>query len=95
MLPIEVAKNSFLLQLVQLIWCSYIRLLIVCLVFAGNLISISVLTKPEMRSNFNHLLTGLASFDFVYLLVSLLIFGLPKLSTSYTFSVYPRIMPIG
>lgn len=61
----------------------------------GNLISISVLSKPEMRSSFNQLLISLASFDFLYLLVSLFFFGLPQLSETYVVSVYPRIMPIG
>ena len=64
---------------------------------AGNLISISVLSKPEMRSSFNQLLISLASFDFLYLIVSLFLFALPKLSGdgTYTIEVYPRIMPIG
>jgi len=55
----------------------------------------SVLSKPEMKGSFNHLLIGLSSFDFLYLIFSLLLFGLPQLSEAWTLSVYPYIMPIG
>jgi hypothetical protein len=48
-----------------------------------------------MQNNFNHLLIGLASFDLLYLFISLSIFALPKLSTNYTQQVLPYIMPVG
>ena len=69
--------------------------LIHSLSFVGNILSIIVLSCPEIQSNFNHLLIGLASFDLVYLLVSTLIFALPKLSTNYLLHVLPYLMPTG
>ena len=69
--------------------------IIVNLLFLGNISSIIVLSCHEMQSNFNHLLIGLASFDLVYLLVSTLIFALPKLSKDYFEYVLPYVMPTG
>ena len=63
--------------------------------YIGNVLSIFVLSCPEMRSNFNQLLIGLASFDLLYLLVSLMLFAFPKLSMGYTMNVLPHVMPIG
>ena len=63
--------------------------------FSGNVLSIFVLSCPEMRSNFNQLLIGLATFDFLYLLVSLIVFAIPMLSGAYTQTVLPYIMPVG
>ena len=60
----------------------------------GNALSIVVLSSPEMRSSFNRLLTALAIFDLIYLFVSVMVFGLPKLSVSYALNVLPRVMPI-
>ncbi len=53
-----------------------------------------VLSCPEMRSNFNMLLIGLASYDLVYLLMSTAIFAMPKLSEQYRY-ILPYIMPVG
>ena len=63
--------------------------------FSGNALSIVVLSSSEMKSNFNQLLTALATFDLVYLLMSVIVFGLPKLSNDYFAYVLPRLMPIG
>ena len=54
-----------------------------------------VLACPEMQNNFNHLLIGLSSFDTIYLLLSTLIFAMPKLSDNYAIYLLPHIMPIG
>lgn len=54
-----------------------------------------VLSCPEMRNDFNRLLIGLSTFDFIYLLMSTLIFTIPILSKSYAMSILPHIMPIG
>ena len=60
----------------------------------GNAFSIVVLSSAEMRSSFNYLLTALASFDFIYLFVSVMVFGLPNLFNSYASYILPRVMPI-
>jgi hypothetical protein len=64
------------------------------LIRIGNAFSIVVLSSAEMRSSFNQLLTALASFDIVYLFVSVMVFGLPKLSSAYGDYILPRVMPI-
>ncbi|TRY71858.1 hypothetical protein TCAL_03401 [Tigriopus californicus] len=61
----------------------------------GNILSIFVLSCPEMKSNFNQLLICLASFDLVYLQLSFAIFAMPTLSVWYTETLFPYIMPIG
>ena len=63
--------------------------------FPGNALSMIVLSCPEMQNNFNHLLIGLSSFDTIYLLLSTLIFAMPKLSDNYAMYLLPHIMPIG
>ena len=45
----------------------------------GTVMSIGVLVKPAVRESFSALLTGLAVCDSLFLLTSLVIFGLPKL----------------
>ena len=70
-------------------------ILVFIIILSGNISSIIVLSTQEMQSNFSHLLIGLASFDLVYLLMSTLIFALPKLSRSYSMTVLPYIMPTG
>ena len=42
-----------------------------CANFAGNILSVFVLSCPEMRSNFNQLLIALSVFDLLYLVMSL------------------------
>jgi len=61
----------------------------------GNVLSIYILCSKEIRNEFYTLLTALSSFDSLYLLMAILIFGLPKLSVSYREMVLTRIMPIG
>ena len=61
----------------------------------GNVMSILILTKPEMKNSFHRLLTYLAVFDFLFLLDAVLIFGLPNLSDDYATVILPQIMPIG
>ena len=45
-------------------------------IFAGNILSVFVLSCPEMRSNFNQLLIALSVFDLLYLVMSLRLVGL-------------------
>ena len=48
-----------------------------------------------MQNNFNHLLFSLSTFDLIYLVMSTMIFAIPKLSTAYANYILPHIMPIG
>jgi len=72
----------------------------------GNAISIFILSRPQMRSSINCLLIGLASFDIVLILTSILMFGLPSIYTHslvmgesrllslYFHRVFPYITPV-
>ena len=61
----------------------------------GNILSMVILSCPEMQNNFNHLLFSLSTFDLIYLVMSTMIFAIPKLSTAYANYILPHIMPIG
>ena len=43
----------------------------------GNTLSIIVLSRPQMRQSINLLLVGLASFDSILIVTSILMLGLP------------------
>ena len=45
----------------------------------GNALSIIVLSRPQMRQSINCILIGLASFDSILLLTSILMLGLPAI----------------
>lgn len=63
----------------------------------GNVISMIILSRPQMRSSINYLLIGLARIDTVLIITSILLFGLPGiypytgLMFTYFYNVYPRI----
>lgn len=57
--------------------------------------SIFVLCSKELRNEFSTLLTALSSFDALYLLMAILLFGIPNLSVFYSEYILSRIMPIG
>lgn len=63
----------------------------------GNVISMIILSRPQMRSSINYLLIGLARIDTVLIVTSVLLFGLPGiypytgLMFTYFYNVYPRI----
>ena len=59
------------------------------------MISILVLCKKEMKNDFGSLLIALSVFDTMYLLVAILLFGLPKLSVYYTKYILAYVLPIG
>ena len=61
----------------------------------GNIMSIFVLCSKELRNEFSTLLTALSSFDALYLLMAILLFGIPNLSVFYSEYILSRIMPIG
>ena len=66
----------------------------------GNLISVIVLSRPQMKSSINVILIGLASADSILIVTSILMFGLPavhaynpNLFSFYRFNVFPYITP--
>lgn len=66
----------------------------------GNIISMIILSRPQMRSSINYLLIGLARVDTLLIITSILLFGLPGIYpyTGYMFvyyyNVYPHIIPL-
>ncbi|KAJ8978114.1 hypothetical protein NQ317_015924 [Molorchus minor] len=65
----------------------------------GNIISMIILSRPQMRSSINYLLIGLARIDTVLIITSILLFGLPGIYPysgcmfTYYYVVYPYIAP--
>jgi hypothetical protein len=63
----------------------------------GNVISMIILSRPQMRSSINYLLIGLARCDTVLIVTSILLFGIPAiyqytrtdLLYTYEFYIYP------
>ena len=66
----------------------------------GNIISMIILSRPQMRSSINYLLIGLARCDTVLIITSILLFGLPAIDDktgllfTYVYKVYPHIAPV-
>lgn len=66
----------------------------------GNIISMIILSRPQMRSSINYLLIGLARVDTLLIITSILLFGLPGIYPytgymfSYYYNVYPHIIPL-
>ncbi|XP_074039002.1 FMRFamide Receptor [Leptinotarsa decemlineata] len=66
----------------------------------GNIISMIILSRPQMRSSINYLLIGLARIDTVLIITSMLLFGLPGIHPysgcmfTYFYVVYPHIAPV-
>ena len=68
---------------------------------SGNLISVIVLSRPQMKSSINVILIGLASFDTVLIITSILMFGLPAVYgytetyfAHYVDQILPYMMPV-
>jgi hypothetical protein len=61
----------------------------------GNIISMIILTRPQMRSSINYLLTGLARCDTVLIITSMFLFGLPAIykytKTPFLFSYFYKV----
>lgn len=66
----------------------------------GNIISMIILSRPQMRSSINYLLIGLARYDTVLIVTSILVFGIPSIYpysgylSYYYFIIYPKLSPI-
>ncbi|XP_008555574.1 FMRFamide receptor [Microplitis demolitor] len=64
----------------------------------GNIISMIILSRPQMKSSINYLLIGLARCDTILIITSVLIHGLPAIYSytgllfNYKFKTYPRIV---
>ncbi|KAK9717220.1 7 transmembrane receptor (rhodopsin family) [Popillia japonica] len=61
----------------------------------GNIISMIILSRPQMRSSINCLLIGLARVDTVLIITSILLFGIYEIYpyTGYMFTYYYNIQP--
>jgi hypothetical protein len=59
----------------------------------GNIISMIILSRPQMRSSINYLLIGLATCDTVLIITSVLLFGIPAIYTytGYLFVYYCKV----
>lgn len=61
----------------------------------GNIISMIILSRPQMRSSINYLLIGLARCDTILILTSMFLFGIPAIYpyTGLMFNYYFYILP--
>ncbi|XP_075162006.1 FMRFamide Receptor [Haematobia irritans] len=61
----------------------------------GNVVSMIILSRPQMRSSINYLLIGLACCDTVLIITSMLLFGIPSIYpyTGNLFLYYNYIFP--
>lgn len=59
----------------------------------GNIISMIILSRPQMKSSINCLLIGLARCDTVLIITSVLLFGIPAICkyTGYFFLYYFKV----
>lgn len=66
----------------------------------GNIISMIILSRPQMRSSINYLLMGLARIDTLLIITSVLLFGFPAIYPysgimfNYYYVVYAHITPV-
>ncbi|KAH0564590.1 FMRFamide receptor-like [Cotesia glomerata] len=64
----------------------------------GNIISMIILSRPQMKSSINYLLIGLARCDTILIITAVLIHGLPAIYSytgllfDYKFKTYPHIV---
>lgn len=88
------------LQLIRFIINGLLLNIIGVLGIFGNIISMIILSRPQMRSSINYLLIGLARIDTVLILTSMLLFGLPGIHpysgslATYYYVIYPHIVPV-
>lgn len=78
-------------------WISGVLMNIISLLgILGNILSMVILSRPQMRSSINYLLIGLARCDTIVILTSMLLFGIPAIYpyTGYLFYYYYVIHPV-
>lgn len=65
----------------------------------GNVLSMVILSRPQMRSSINYLLIGLARCDTVLIITSILLFGFRSIYPYtgylffYNYYIYPHLAP--
>lgn len=81
-------------------WLSGVLLNVVGVVgILGNILSMVILSRPQMRSSINYLLIGLARCDTVLIVTSILLFGFRSIYPytgymfAYNYYIYPQIAP--
>lgn len=93
-------KNAPYLELYSFIVNGILLNFIGFLGIFGNIISMIILSRPQMRSSINCLLIGLARIDTALIITSILLFGLPGiypytgLLFTYYYKVLPHIIPV-
>ncbi|VVC40276.1 7TM GPCR, serpentine receptor class w (Srw),GPCR, rhodopsin-like, 7TM,G protein-coupled [Cinara cedri] len=66
----------------------------------GNIITMIILSRPQMKTSINYLLIGLARCDTVLIFTSIMLFGLPVIYKAtnqlfvYYYKVHPLITPV-
>lgn len=79
--------------------CGILLNLVGILGIFGNILSIIILSRPQMRSSINYLLIALARCDIILIVTSILLFGFPAIYEYsgqlfvYYFYVFPHISP--
>lgn len=82
------------------IWMGCLLTAVGILGIIGNIVSMIILSRPQMRSSINYLLIGLARYDTVLIITSILLYGLPTIYpysgylSYYYFIIYPKISPV-
>jgi 7 transmembrane receptor (rhodopsin family) len=96
-----ILRKFFFLTFRYEFWTNGILLnLVGVLGILGNVLSMVILSRPQMRSSINYLLIGLARCDTVLLLTSVLLFGIPAIYSYtgyffyYYYHIYPTISPL-
>lgn len=81
-------------------WLSGVMLNVIGVIgIAGNILSMLILSRPQMRSSINYLLIGLARCDTVLIVTSMLLFGFRSVYPytgymfEYNYYIYPHIAP--
>lgn len=81
-------------------WLSGVLLNVIGVVgILGNVLSMVILSRPQMRSSINYLLIGLARCDTVLIVTSMLLFGFRSIYPYtgylfiYNYYIYPQIAP--
>ncbi|CAH2004004.1 unnamed protein product [Acanthoscelides obtectus] len=95
-----IAQDEEPLNFCRFVVCGLFINLVGLLGLIGNIISMIILSRPQMRSSINYLLIGLARIDTVLIVTSILLFGLPSvypysgLFFTYYYIVFPHIAPL-
>ncbi|XP_037934466.1 FMRFamide receptor [Teleopsis dalmanni] len=91
----EVYDPHLLNNCIEFWVCGIVLNIVGILGIIGNIISMIILSRPQMRSSINYLLIGLARCDTVLIITSILLFGIPSIYpyTGNFFFYYNYIYP--